>query len=127
MNIKEEEVDNVVPFERPQLAADPKDPEGPDWLRALPENARFIAKIRANNSEVLPWFGVAQVLPRVILLATDHENVPTIRFIWVDSRKFSRKYEFVCILPEREKPDGEAGNEYHLPRPADGQDHDGRT
>jgi hypothetical protein len=101
------------------------DASGQDWLRDLEYGARFLSRAKQFKGFIIDNYGIAMKLDEAILLA-DFGAVPGQRpALWVDSKEFSRLNRFVALLPEQQ-PDEEPGdnNEHHLPRPADGKDHD---
>lgn len=103
------EDDNVIPLHT-DLATAPK-PPGDDWLRRLPMDTRFIAKPKHRPpSAYMPWYGIAGIFDKVILLGMDHEFQPGhVQFRYVDSAIFSANNDLVQVLPdmiaiEEEKP-----------------------
>lgn len=122
MTQKDVETAEILPFQRP-LATNPKGPEGPDWLRQLPHGARFLCQPKGYSGYVRASYGIAAITEKSILLAQQNPDNPMLSFLWVDSVKFSRHYEFIERLPDPpELPDEEAGEhsaEHYLPRPAD--------
>jgi hypothetical protein len=90
-----EVVDNVVPFAKPA----PAPPGGPDWLRTLPPDSRFLAKKKNASGYALEWFGIGQTLPKAMLLA--HEGqMGGMGFTWVITEKFCQTYDFHSMLPQ---------------------------
>ena len=98
--IRKGEEDNVLSFDaipKPEM----KPPDGPDWLRSLPVNTRFLAKKKGAVSQVfLELFGIAHITPKSILLFSEVEYGPAMVPKYVDSSEFSRRYIFVETLPE---------------------------
>jgi hypothetical protein len=96
------EDDNVLTFEKPELATAPKGP-GDDWLRRLPINTRFVCRRQeAIRGCFLQWYGVAMIEEKAVLLGTDHEfNPGHIKMTWVDSKMFSQQHTLIQVLPDR--------------------------
>lgn len=91
-----------VPITKP----DGKPPGGPDWLRRLNVEDRFLTRPKSQpNSVVLQNYGVAQITTEAILLYDLTGNTPS-PFIWVDSANFSQQNVLVGILPAAEVSNG---------------------
>lgn len=96
------EENNVIAFEQPQLATAPR-PPGKDWLRDLPNGCRFLCRMNLEQGSALQWYGIASVQEKAVMLGTDHEFQPGhVKFMWVDSAKFSAQRTFVQVLPDME-------------------------
>lgn len=94
---EEENVLSFEPIPKPEM----KPPDGPDWLRSLPNGTRFLARKKGAVSQVfLELFGIAQVTPKAILLFSEVEYGPAMVPKYVDSAEFSRRYIHVETLPE---------------------------
>lgn len=93
------EEDNVLSFE-PVPKPEQKPPDGPDWLRSLPVNTRFLAKKKnATNQVFLELFGIGHVTPKAVLLFSEVEYGPAMIPKYVNSAAFSRMYDHVETLP----------------------------
>lgn len=104
---------NVIQFELAHelLATAPK-PPGKDWLRSLPQDCRFICRPLAQPGQiVLPWFGIASIEEKAILLATDGAMPGHLKFDWVDSANFSKQNVLVQLLPELKQEEGKPPEE----------------
>jgi len=96
---------NVVPFERQvDLATAPKPPQGPDWLRELPFETRFLCTVKGMRTYRRNLYGVAAVTDKSVLLWNFNEGPP----MWVDSYLFSQSHDLIEVLPNK-PPDREAG------------------
>src|SRR5688572_11577775 len=106
-NQRKGEDDNVLPFESPAIKPDPTDPEF-DWLRALPNEARFCAKKKGFKTAYFDHYGIGCVMPWGVLLACQSDIHPGMDWKWVDSREFSKQNIFIGLIPmmteEPEKP-----------------------
>jgi hypothetical protein len=111
---------NIVPFGRP--ATDGSNTDGTeDWLREFEFEDRFLCSKKASNSYAFDAYGVALVLPEAILLAGLDDNTPLTKFEWVDSKKFSKLHNLVCMLPKTER--GETSHDDDLPLGPPDSDH----
>lgn len=95
------EEDNVLPFDIPIPKPEMKPPGGPDWLRSLKMNDRFIARKKGLPKQVfLELFGIGYVTDRAVMLAYESEYGPAMQMKYVDSLNFSQMYELVEVLPQ---------------------------
>lgn len=95
------EEDNVLPFEQPEPKTAPKPPGGPDWLRQLKMNDRFIARKKNQPRQVyLELFGIGYVTPHAVMLAYESEYGPAMQMKYVDSASFSQMYDLIEVLPQ---------------------------
>ena len=104
------EDDNVLPFDAIPKT-DPKPPGGPDWLRQLKVNDRFIARKKNQPRQVyLELFGIGYVTPSAVMLAYESEYGPAMQMKYVDSANFSMLYELVEVLPQLQALEEGAGD-----------------
>lgn len=93
------EEDNILPFDaipKPEM----KPPGGPDWLRQLKVNDRFIARKKNQPRQVyLELFGIGYVTPNAVMLAYESEYGPAMQMKYVNSENFSSMYDLVEVLP----------------------------
>ena len=94
------EDDNVLPFIPPK--PDMKPPDGTDWLRTLPFGTRFLATKKGVSAVWAESFGIGHILDGAILLATESEYGPGIKWQWAISPEFSRRYILLQVLPDLE-------------------------
>lgn len=95
------EEDNVLPFEQVEPKTAPKPPGGPDWLRTLKMNDRFIARKKNMPKQVyLELFGIGYVTDKAVMLAYESEYGPAMQMKYVDSAAFSQMYELIEVLPQ---------------------------
>lgn len=102
------EGENVLPF-NPELKTNPKPPGGPDWLRQLKVNDRFIARRKNQPRQVfLELFGIGYITDKSVMLAYESEYGPQMAMKYVNSENFCMMYELVEVLPEfKPHEDGE--------------------
>lgn len=111
------ESDNILPFDaipKPEM----KPPGGPDWLRQLKVNDRFIARKKNQPRQVyLELFGIGYITPNAVMLAYESEYGPQMQMKYVNSENFSQMYDLVEVLPILiPHEDGEEErNEHHHP------------
>lgn len=115
--VRKGEEDNILPFDaipKPEM----KPPGGPDWLRQLKTNDRFVARKKNQPRQVyLELFGIGYITDKAVMLAYESEYGPGMQMKYVDSVNFSAMYELVEVLPEmkplkeEEKEDGRDGND----------------
>ena len=91
---------NVLSFE-PVLKTDPKPPGGPDWLRSLKINDRFLARKKNQPRQVyLELFGIGHITDQAVLIAAESEYGPAMQMKYVNSSNFSQMYDLVEVLPQ---------------------------
>lgn len=79
---------------------DTKPPGGPDWLRSLKVNDRFIARKKNQPRQVyLELFGIGYITDKSVMLAYESEYGPAMQMKYVDSVNFSAMYDLVEVLP----------------------------
>ena len=98
--VRKGEEDNILSFDaipKPEM----KPPGGPDWLRDLQVNTRFLAKKKGAVSQVyLELFGIGHITPKAVLIFSESEYGPAMQPRYVDSMAFSQRYILVEVLPE---------------------------
>lgn len=97
--VRKGEDDNVLSFDaipKPEM----KPPGGPDWLRSLKLNDRFLARKKGVAQVFLELFGVGYITPKAVMLAYESEYGPAMQMKYVDSQVFSDRYILVEVLPE---------------------------
>lgn len=100
-----------------------KPPHGDDWLRRLSFEDRFLCKPRFSKTCFFDNYGVAQVEDSAYLLYNFQAHAGMSPFLWVDTKKFSRDYEFVTLLPIATEE--ERRNERNIPVAKSREVHDG--
>lgn len=110
---------NVVAFARPA----PAPPGGPDWLRTLPPDSRFLARKKNHTGYSLEWFGIGQILPKAMLLA--HEGqMGGMGWTWVISEKFCQTYDFHSMLPQPVNQEEKDEDNSHRPADSRNDEHE---
>ncbi len=92
--------DNVIPFQLLPGAKDPTD----NWLARLPQGTVFLCAPRPLqkgqlNVFLLEYHVVFKLERQTKLL----ENINEERYLWVDTRNFSRTFELATIIADQQQ------------------------
>lgn len=98
-NTEEQEETNILPFERPKLRMDPKDPDDPIWLNNLGLGTIFLARKKHTKDFVLGMFCLEGKSQKAVYLL---EQSMGDKSIAIDPTRFCSEYECFEILRDHE-------------------------
>lgn len=111
--------DDSQPVAKPMMR-----PPGEDWLRKLPNETRFVCHHKADKGSFLDMYGIAAILPEVVLLYDFSPPMGVSPFRYVLSDRFSRDRVLVSILPTPQK-EGDNDEQRYLSVDEPREVHDG--